>query len=166
MHRWKACWARNNIMQYGTMNNSLLFPCNNHQGPWTDLHLRTKYCVIIKRESLTTAKCALTSSRMMTSSNGNIFLLTGPFAVSSPHKGQWCGASMFSLIYAWINGWVNNRETGDLIRHCAHYDVNVMRSLLSNMLEKLVKCKLWRRTKTRSRCEHKTVLINSERTDQ
>ena len=29
--------------------------------------------------------------------------------VNSPHKGQWRGALMFSLICAWINGWVNNR---------------------------------------------------------
>ena len=33
---------------------------------------------------------------------------------------------MFSLICASINGWVNNREAGDLRRHHAHYDVNVM----------------------------------------
>ena len=33
---------------------------------------------------------------------------------------------MFSLIYAWINGWVNNREAGDLRRHRAHYDAIVM----------------------------------------
>ena len=33
---------------------------------------------------------------------------------------------MFSLIWAWINGSVNNRETGDLRRNCAHYDVIVM----------------------------------------
>ena len=46
--------------------------------------------------------------------------------VNSPHKGQWCGALMFSLICAWINTWVNNRETGDLRRHCAHFDVIVM----------------------------------------
>ena len=37
--------------------------------------------------------------------------------VNSPHKGQWRGALMFSLICAWINGWVNNREAGDLRRH-------------------------------------------------
>ena len=30
------------------------------------------------------------------------------------------------FICAWINGWVNNREAGDLRRHRAHYDVNVM----------------------------------------
>ena len=43
--------------------------------------------------------------------------------VNSPHKGQWRGALMFSLICAWKNGWVNNRETDDL--RC-HYDVTVM----------------------------------------
>ena len=47
--------------------------------------------------------------------------------VNSPHKGQWRGALTFSLICAWINGWVNNREAGDLRRHRAHYDVIVMR---------------------------------------
>ena len=46
--------------------------------------------------------------------------------VNSPHKGQWRGALMFSLICVWINGWVNNREVGDLRRHRAHYGVTVM----------------------------------------
>ena len=31
--------------------------------------------------------------------------------VNSPHKGQWRGALMFSLICVWINGWVNNCNT-------------------------------------------------------
>ena len=46
--------------------------------------------------------------------------------VNSPHKGQCGRALMFSLICAWINGWVNNREAGDLRRHQAHYDVFVI----------------------------------------
>ena len=33
---------------------------------------------------------------------------------------------MFSLIRVWINGWVNNREAGDLRRYHGHYDVIVM----------------------------------------
>ena len=44
---------------------------------------------------------------MMTSSNGNIFSATGPFSrgihwspVNYPHKGQWRGALMFSVISA------------------------------------------------------------------
>ena len=39
--------------------------------------------------------------------------------VNSPHTGQWRGALMFSLIYAWRNSWVHNREAGDLRRHRA-----------------------------------------------
>ena len=46
--------------------------------------------------------------------------------VNSPHKGQWRGALMFSLICAWINAWVNNREAGDLRRYRAHCDVIVV----------------------------------------
>ena len=46
--------------------------------------------------------------------------------LNSPHKGQWRGALMFSLICVWINGWVHNREAGDLRRYHAHYDVIVM----------------------------------------
>ena len=46
--------------------------------------------------------------------------------VNSPHKGQWRGALMFSLICVWINGWVNNHEAGDLRRYRGHYDVIVM----------------------------------------
>ena len=48
--------------------------------------------------------------------------------VNSPHKGQWRGAFMFSLICVWIKGWVNNREAGDVRCYCAHYNVTVMKS--------------------------------------
>ena len=46
--------------------------------------------------------------------------------VISPHKCQWRGALMFSLICVWINGWVNNGEAGDLRCYRAHYDVIVI----------------------------------------
>ena len=50
--------------------------------------------------------------------------------VNSLHKGQWHGSLMLSLICAWINGWLNNREAGDLGLHRAHYDVTVMSPIL------------------------------------
>ena len=50
-------------------------------------------------------------------------------AVDSLQKGQWRETLMFSLICAWTNGWVNNRDAGELRRHSAHYDVIVMGSL-------------------------------------
>ena len=46
--------------------------------------------------------------------------------LNSPDKGQWRGALMFSLICAWTNGWLNNRDAGDLRCHRAHYDVTMM----------------------------------------
>ena len=46
--------------------------------------------------------------------------------VNFPHKGQWRGTLMFTLICARMNGWVNNGEAGDLRRYLAHYDVIVM----------------------------------------
>ena len=49
---------------------------------------------------------------------------------NSPHKGQWRGALMFSLICTWINDCVNNREAGDLKRRRAHYDVTVILALI------------------------------------
>ena len=48
------------------------------------------------------------------------FRVTGHFP---PHKG---GALVLSLICFGTNGWANNRDAGDLIRHCAHYDATVM----------------------------------------
>ena len=63
---------------------------------------------------------------MMTSST-EIFRVTGPSCGEfTGDKGLWGGALMFSLICAWINGWLNNREAGDLRRHRDQYDVTVM----------------------------------------
>ena len=74
-----------------------------------------------------------TRKTLMTSSNGNIFRITGPLCgeftghwwipfTKASDEELWC----FSLICAWINGWVNNREAGNLRRHRAHYHVIVM----------------------------------------
>ena len=58
--------------------------------------------------------------------------------VNSPHKGQWRGTLMFSLICVWSNDWVNNREAADLRRYHAHYDVIVMvRSCLFRGISRL-----------------------------
>ena len=54
--------------------------------------------------------------------------------MNSPRKGHWRGALIFSLVCAWINGWVNNREAGDLRCHSAHYVIhsNVLENILKN----------------------------------
>ena len=48
-----------------------------------------------------------------------------PVSREFPKKGQWRGALMFSLICAWMNGWVNNCEAGELKHHRVNYDVIV-----------------------------------------
>ena len=70
---------------------------------------------------------------MMTSSNGNIFRVTGHLCGKflghrwiPRTKASDAELWVFCMICTWINGWVNNRETGDLWRHLAHYDVTVM----------------------------------------
>ena len=76
---------------------------------------------------------------MMTSSNWNIFRVSGNSCGES--TGHWwillTKASDAELRYflwsaPWINGWVNNREAGDLIRHRAHDDVIVMIKSVTN----------------------------------
>ena len=47
--------------------------------------------------------------------------------MDSSHKGQWRGVLMFSLIYAWTNGWANNRDADDLRRHRVNFDVTVLK---------------------------------------
>ena len=59
-------------------------------------------------------------------SSASLALCAGNSPVNSPHKGQWRGALMFSLICTWKNGWVNNGEAGDLRRHRRHNDITVM----------------------------------------
>ena len=54
--------------------------------------------------------------------------------VNSPHKGQWRGTLMFSLICAWIKGWVINCGAGKLRRYRAHYDVTVMYYLQKSLI--------------------------------
>ena len=89
--------------------------------------------------------------------NENIFrvtgLLCGEFTghrwiprTKASHAELWC----FLLISAWINGWVNNREAGDLRRHRAHYDGIVMWKALKDTIDittmqglRLAMNKLW-----------------------
>ena len=62
--------------------------------------------------------------------NGNTFRVTGPLC--GEFTGHRCipltkasNAELWCFLWSapWINGWVNNREAGDLRHHRAHYDV-------------------------------------------
>ena len=64
-------------------------------------------------------------------------------SVNFPHKSQWRGTLMFSLICAWVN----NREAGDLRRHRAHCYVTGM-IVIQNQYKitalVLFMCYIWR----------------------
>ena len=70
---------------------------------------------------------------MMTSSNGNIFRVTGPLCGEFTGPGEFPAQRPVTLSFdvffdlRLINDWVNNREAGDLRRYRGHYDVIVMR---------------------------------------
>ena len=57
-----------------------------------------------------------------------LILCAGNLPVTSefPSQRPVTRALLFSMICVWINGWVNNREAGDLRRHDTHYDAVVM----------------------------------------
>ena len=70
--------------------------------------------------------------RMVTSSNGNIFRVTGHLCGEFTGH-QWIPRTKANdvelwsfFVYAWIKGWVNNREAGNLRHQRAYYDVTVM----------------------------------------
>ena len=101
------------------------------------LHVRQShfmlYALKSHRLNLTCRQNVALLNTMMTSSNGNIFRvsvhLSGEFTGHRripPHKGQWRGTLMLSLICAWTNCWINNRGAGVLRRHRTYYDDTVM----------------------------------------
>ena len=92
----------------------------------------SKLTIIRSGNRLSPCRC-----NMMTSSNGNISCITGPLLgwihwspANSPHKGQWCGAFMFSLICAGTKGWANNQDASDLRCHRTHYDITVIEAII------------------------------------
>ena len=81
----------------------------------------------------------MVSEHMMTSSNAKFFALLAICPGNSPVPGEFLAhrpgtrSSDVSFICVWINGWVNNREAGDLKRYRAHYDVTVMNLLTTHL---------------------------------
>ena len=72
----------------------------------------------------------------MTSSNGNIFSVTGPLCGEFIDQ-RWISLTKASNAELWCfpwsapeQTWVNNCDAGDMRRHGAHYDVTVMHWLL------------------------------------
>ena len=97
---------QNNLFTHGLEKNTAL--------------LSTLLCIVFVSQSWWRHQME-TFSTLLAICAGN-----SPDPVNSPHKGQWRGALVFTLICARINGWVNNCKAGDLRRNRAHYDVIVI----------------------------------------
>ena len=81
----------------------------------------TQYCAQYKnKEILDSVSCDCGAWVSVTSHDDIIICVTGPLCGEftshlwiPPHKGQWCGALMFSLICTWTNCWVNYCKAGN-----------------------------------------------------
>ena len=139
-------YTTTNIMAVNVINNSIS-PGNLHsvlvRGPHYPL-----WCFDIAERLANAVHPMKYGHCTMTSSNGTIFRVNGPlWGEFTIHRlipqTKASDAEMFSLIRAWTNGWVNNRDAGDLRPHGSHHDVNVIISIyyrLSHMYVYMYVC--------------------------
>ena len=130
-----------NLITYLQKLSTISEICQRQQTLSTYFHTSCKSDFIWRQyRHWLTAERSLENICLMTSSNGNIFRVTGHLCGEFtghgwiPHTKAsdaelWC-----FFICAWINGWVNNREAGDLRRHRVHYDVMVMPPICTTQL--------------------------------
>ena len=105
---------------------------------------------------------------MITSSNGNIFRVTGTlWGESTGHR--WIPLKRpvtrnFDVFFdlRWTNSWANNRVAGDFRRHHAHHDVTVMVCFTSRFMLTIVGCPQPGGTWTPHTCDHTRTRLNSE----
>ena len=99
-----------------------------HQPVFLADHIRTPILTRLTQKS--PVRQSVSSNRKI---SALLALCAGNSSVTgeSPSQNQWGRHLMFSLICVWINGWVNDREAGDLRYHRPHYDVIVVISLAS-----------------------------------
>ena len=133
---------------YTLFNTSACTICISHTANWkqTDYLFYGSRYILIKRVTVVMAfhaECSRTLQMHVDVIKWKYFPRYWPILrgihrsqVNSPHKGQWRGALMFSLICAWINGRASTHEASDLRRHRAHYDVTVMELASADILDK------------------------------
>ena len=87
---------------------------------------------------------------MMTSSNGNIFRVTGPlWTMDPPHKGQWCGALVF---YVRLHKRLSKQSRPQWFetpsrsswRHCNYCDITLQNSKYIKFSSNIVNLSNWK----------------------
>ena len=128
--RWRPPDESPGVVSFSRLRCNANYILYIHKGFWVD-------DMSLKPSVYTLSLLAL---YMISSSNGHIFRVTGPLC------GEFTGHRWIPLTKASvaelccvlgsvssINGWVNNREAGDLSRHRAHYDVYVRWYLIKSI---------------------------------
>ena len=123
MSHWLVCWCIYTIcirfVYYWLIPFYLIIwfylPFLSEINGWSQIPLHSRYAWWRHQMETFSAVCAGKSP------------VTGEFPAQRPVTRSF----VFSLISVWINCWVHNRDTGDLISHRAHYDVFVMCAKLS-----------------------------------
>ena len=123
---WRHCKCDTETVCAGRWNLS----------PWRTRTISSDVANIVTPDALVTQTAERSASstgpvflwwrHQMETFSALLALCAGNSPVNSPYKGQWRGTLMFPLICDWINGWINNREAGDLRHHRDHYDVTAM----------------------------------------
>ena len=109
--------------------------------------------------------CLLNRLFRRRSKNTSKLGVTGFCAGNSPVTGEFPAqrpvTRSFDVFFdcAWINGWVNNREAGDLRRHRAHYDVTVMSWDMTYVLSKMLDRKSYRNMLPSNHWKHVFILL-------
>ena len=92
-------------------------------------------CRLLRGEMKLGLKCVTWWRHQMETFSALLALCVGNSPVTGEFPSQRPVTRSFdvSLIWAWTNGWVNNRDADDLRRHGAHYDVTVMEPVVEYM---------------------------------
>ena len=135
------CTINNHLSLIHSSINSFIQPSIHPSINQSTVHpfmFQVSWCKCMANSSLTSLNSLAVTRTFLSKGNDDVikwkhFPRYWPFVrgihrspANSPHKGQWRGSLMFTLICVWINGCVNNRKAGDLWRYCVHYGVTVM----------------------------------------
>ena len=119
---WGSSWYKVSIDLCHVMQQCILWV------PWWQMTGWYQECNPIPSWQLDTLALPTWWRHQMETCSALLALCAGNSRVTGelPLQSQWCKDLMFYLIWAWTNGWVNNRDAGDLRRNRTHYDVTVM----------------------------------------
>ena len=133
-HYLSQCWPRS-LSPYGVTRPQWVNPTDDEYCSREEGQYHGNWCpgsLLHQFRHIQYLKYLWRFGIVMTSSNGSLFHVTSPLWGEPPVTGGFQSQRSVmrsfdvSLICAWTNSWVNNRDAGDLRRHHAYYNISVM----------------------------------------